>query len=155
LTATSSAPAVGFVVSEIGYEYNDEHYYTPESEGVTPQEIFFDKAKADAHCREQNVAAFRKIFGGQTRTSGGYTWRSCSTLGEYGYEPLAVFDKGRVGDAEDARDRLAAIFGLSYEEVGDPDEFTIPKGATDDQISRLIDITTIRFYSVHEVPVTA
>lgn len=36
----------GFVLMEIGWEYDDENYYRPEGRGGTPQKVFTDPAKA-------------------------------------------------------------------------------------------------------------
>lgn len=44
-----------FIVSKIGWEYNDEIYYRPESEGVTPVVAYRDKKKAQAECDRLNA----------------------------------------------------------------------------------------------------
>ena len=49
------AKQVGYVLSEIGWEYNDENYHRPECDGVTPRKIFLDKHKATRACAEANT----------------------------------------------------------------------------------------------------
>ena len=44
-----------FVVMEIGWEYNDENYYRPESEGGTPKVAYAKKADALNACAEMNT----------------------------------------------------------------------------------------------------
>lgn len=45
----------GYVVTEVGYEYNDEIYYQSESGGGTPVKVFLDKAKAQAEVDKMNL----------------------------------------------------------------------------------------------------
>ena len=45
---------VGYVLSEIGWEYNDENYHRPDCDGGTPRKIFLDKQKATTACAELN-----------------------------------------------------------------------------------------------------
>ena len=45
----------GYVVTEVGYEYNDEIYYQSESGGGTPVRVFLDKAKAQAEVDRMNL----------------------------------------------------------------------------------------------------
>jgi len=51
----------GYLVVENGYEYNDEIYHTPESEGSTPKKMFYDLEKAKKHAKELNRKTFREI----------------------------------------------------------------------------------------------
>ncbi len=43
-----------WVLQEIGWEYNDEHYYRGNSEGGTAQKVYFDHAKALVECARLN-----------------------------------------------------------------------------------------------------
>jgi hypothetical protein len=52
---------IGYVLMEIGWEYNDENYYRPESEGGTPKKVFMDLAKANRECAELNEASKNHI----------------------------------------------------------------------------------------------
>lgn len=40
-----------YVVTEIGWEYNDEYFYRPESEGGTPVNAFTVRALAEEFCK--------------------------------------------------------------------------------------------------------
>jgi hypothetical protein len=64
-----------FVVVRVGYEYNDENYYRPESEGGLPIKVFDSKEEANDYCREANINEFRRL----------------GTPGKYGME-LSTYD---------------------------------------------------------------
>lgn len=49
--------ATGYVVTEIGYEYNDEIYYQSENGGGRPVRVFLDKAKAQDEVEKMNFEA--------------------------------------------------------------------------------------------------
>jgi hypothetical protein len=44
-----------YILSKIGWEYNDETYYRPESEGGTPVKAYSTKEKAQAECDKLNA----------------------------------------------------------------------------------------------------
>jgi len=44
-----------YIVSKIGWEYNDEVYYRPESEGGTPVNAYSTRAKAQEQCDKLNA----------------------------------------------------------------------------------------------------
>ena len=44
-----------FVVMEIGWEYNDENYYRPESGGGIPTTAYRSKVEAQSACYEMNI----------------------------------------------------------------------------------------------------
>ena len=44
-----------YIVSQIGWEYNDEYYYRPESEGGKPVIAYSTKEKAQAECDTRNA----------------------------------------------------------------------------------------------------
>lgn len=46
-----------YIIQKIGYEYNDEYYDRPESDGGTPIEAYKNKKKADEVCKELNKTA--------------------------------------------------------------------------------------------------
>lgn len=45
----------GYVITEIGYEYNDEIYYQSESGGGVPVKVYLDKEKAQAELDKLNM----------------------------------------------------------------------------------------------------
>jgi siderophore synthetase component len=49
-----------YVVSKIGWEYNDENYYRPESEGGLPVLVFSTKEKAQAECDKRNAPLLKE-----------------------------------------------------------------------------------------------
>ncbi len=44
-----------FILSKIGWEYNDETYYRPESKGGVPVKAFSTQEKAQAECDKLNA----------------------------------------------------------------------------------------------------
>jgi len=44
----------GYVILEIGWEYNDENYYRPECEGGLPRKFFTDRGRAAIECEQMN-----------------------------------------------------------------------------------------------------
>jgi len=49
------AKKIVYILSKIGWEYNDETYYRPESEGGTPVMAYSTEAKAQAECDKHNA----------------------------------------------------------------------------------------------------
>lgn len=47
----------GYVITEVGYEYNDEIYTENDSGGGTPVKVYLDKAKAEAEGTKMNLDA--------------------------------------------------------------------------------------------------
>lgn len=44
-----------YILSEIGWEYNDENYYRPESGGGTPVKAYSTREKAQDECNKLNA----------------------------------------------------------------------------------------------------
>ena len=119
-----------YIILEAGYEYNDEYYYRPESEGGTPKNTFLDKEKAEKKQQELEIEQIRGL-----------------SLGHYGYE---------ASDISDFPEELTQFFKDEFdqiEEKGSYPEFTVPMEATDKQIIKLIDLIDLEFYSVFETDV--
>lgn len=82
-----------FVVGKIGWEYNDENYYRPESEGVTPVKAYSTKEKAQAACDKLN-APLRKAASLLKKDDDYYFKRQAETnkeeeqADEYGLVPI-------------------------------------------------------------------
>ena len=52
-----------YILVKIGWEYNDEYYYRPESEGGRPVLAFRDFGKASAECNRRNTKASKASSG--------------------------------------------------------------------------------------------
>ena len=52
-----------YVICESGFEYNDEIYHRPESEGGKPVFASADRDVAEAKCEDMNFKFFLKEFG--------------------------------------------------------------------------------------------
>jgi hypothetical protein len=59
-----SGNAALYVICESGFEYNDEIYHRPESEGGTPVLASADKDKIDKACHDMNFKKFLNEFSG-------------------------------------------------------------------------------------------
>jgi len=118
---------IGFVIQEIGYEYNDEYYYRGESGGGTPKKIILNEATAKLKLLELEVEK----------------WRG-EDIGYYGGDISELSN-----NEEEFEDALREI-GI---DPNDDWRLRIPKEATDEQIKNLIKYSYIRFYEIVEVEV--
>lgn len=51
-----------YIVSEIGFEYDDNNYFLPESGGVNPRKAFASRDKAEAYVDQQNFEKFKILW---------------------------------------------------------------------------------------------
>lgn len=49
-----------YTIVEIGWEYNDQNYYLPESGGGRPKVAYRNRLKAEAECLKLNLEIYRK-----------------------------------------------------------------------------------------------
>jgi hypothetical protein len=114
----------GYVIQEIGYEYNDEYYYRGQAEGGIPKIVFFNEAKAMKKLAEIEMDAFRG-----------------ETLGYYEMHENII-------DEDLYREALEEI------NIDPDDwRASIPKDAPDSTIKKLIKATSLRFNEIVEVEV--
>lgn len=115
----------GYIIQEIGYEYNDEYYYKSECGGGTPKMVFTDEILAKKKMLELEINE----------------WKG-KCLCDYGED----FE----GMAEDDEE-----FSRILEELGIDDLWrdSVPADASDDLIKKLIKHADIRFYEIIEVDV--
>lgn len=66
----------GYVVVEVGYEYNDEIYYQPESGGGKPVHMYTSKKKAEQEALQLTASKLRKV----DLTTYGHDWGEISSL---------------------------------------------------------------------------
>ena len=57
--APGTLPAKAWIVMEIGWQYNDEYYYTDDNDSGTPQKVYFDKKKAEEAALDMNIKALK------------------------------------------------------------------------------------------------
>lgn len=115
----------GYIIQEIGYEYNDEYYYRGEAGGGTPKAIITDEAKAKDRLIDLEMKSWRSQY-----------------IGSYGYD---------LRDITRDEDEFLKII---EEVVGDSDDWydvRIDDRFSDDQLKRLIRASTLRFHEI--VPV--
>jgi hypothetical protein len=120
----------GYLVLEVGYEYNDE-YYSTGNYGTTyeaPKKVFLNEETAMAELKQKT---FEKLRG--------------EDLGRYGGDGLDGICK------KNTQDEFSKI---CQEEFGiDTDEYDIeiPKDATDEQLMKIIECLKLEFFKLVEV----
>jgi hypothetical protein len=119
----------GYVVLEVGYEYNDEYYHTGNN-GETyeaPKKVFINKDKAEIELHKKNMEHLRGL-----------------DLGRYGYILEDICKKGKAKKLEKICEQLE----INIEEGDD-----IPKDATDEQINEILKCLDLEFFTLVEVEI--
>lgn len=101
-----------YSILEKGWEYNDEYFYTPESNGGRPIFVTLNKNVAKKKLEELLIKTLRGLPIGEYSDYGDLSWY-------YGI----------------SHDTINDIFGTSYKDW----DITIPDNATDKQMKTLID----------------
>lgn len=117
----------GYVIQQLGYEYNDETYYRPEDGGGNPVVVIIDEATAKKRMMELEIKQ----------------WKT-ESIGHHCYS----WDE--IAEDENEFEKALEAMGMDPE---DDYDLNIPKDATDEQIKRLIKASTLRFYEIIEVDV--
>lgn len=118
-----------WIVSRLGWEYDDSRYYRPESDGSQPVAAFTFPELASQVCNERNVAEMRCL---------------CSELNDY-------VDRWEM----DLQSEESARF-LEDNFLDENFEFTKPVSEISDEILlRVIDFANISFFEVIEVDLLA
>lgn len=126
----------GYVVTEIGYEYNDEIYHQSEHGGGTPVRIYLDKEKAQAEVNRLNMEAFV----------------TCE-IGQYAYDVSEL-----VSDMEEFEkiikkyDKEGAVDLEDGYEMGEWFSENASKFSKSDQ-KKLLDLVQLEFYTLTEVEI--
>ena len=122
----------GYIVLEVGYEYNDEYYHTG-NYGATyeaPEKVFTDKEKANDELKQKT---FEKLRGGED-------------LGRYNGDWLDGICKDGM------QDEFAKIFKEEFDiDVEKKYEAVVPKKATDEQLMKIIECLDLEFFELVEV----
>lgn len=71
-----------YIISKVGWEYNDENYYRPQDKGGNPVKAYRSKEKAQAECDRMN--------GEWLRTDGADIRTDYDRPAAYGYEIVEV-----------------------------------------------------------------
>lgn len=120
----------GYIVLEVGFEYNDEYYHTG-SYGATyeaPKKVFTDKEKAMV---ELHKKTFEKLRG--------------EDLSRYNGDGLDGICK------EGMQDEFCRIFKEEFDKDAEEWELEIPKKATDEQLMKIIECLDLEFFELVEV----
>lgn len=120
----------GYIVLEVGFEYNDE-YYSTGNYGTTyeaPKKVFLNEETAMTELRQKT---FEKLRG---EDLGGY--------GENGLESICK---------KNMQDEFSKICQEEFDIDTDEYYIEIPKTATDEQLSKLVECLKINFFELIEV----
>lgn len=111
-----------YVLVRIGYEYNDEIYYNRGGSGGEPVKVFHDKKLAHLYCQKKNIDELKK-----------------EEIGHYCYS-LDEIDNGGMED-------FLKSVGV---DISDSWDISL-RGLTDEQLEKVYELTSLRFYDVIEV----
>lgn len=120
----------GYLLLEVGFEYNDE-YYSTGSYGTTyeaPKKVFLDEETAMIELRKKT---FNKLRG--------------EDLGRYGGDGLDGICK--KGMQDEFRKICQEEFNIDTDEY----DIEIPKTATDEQLLKIIECLELDFFELVEV----
>lgn len=111
-----------FVLQEVGWEYNDENYYRPETGGGKPLKVYHDKKAAAEAALEL------------TANNGNFKGDYANPL-EY-----CSYDNVNEDTINKFNDKLIEIFGAEVEKVSVDEHYSwnVPKKATLDQRKKLV-----------------
>jgi hypothetical protein len=123
----------GWVLAEIGWEYNDEYNYRPEYGGSKAQAVYLEKGDADAECERLNCIGIRG-----------------AELGSYGGDGLNGVLSRKVSTEEFLE---WANKTLKVEWTDDSYPFEVPEGLSHAVYKGLLERVSIRFWEVLEVEV--
>ena len=127
----------GYVINEVGYEYNDEIYHQSEHGGGTPVMIYLDKAKAEDEVSKMNLNALM----------------SCE-IGSYAY------DFSEVVDDLDEFKRIVKKYVSEDDELDLDDSYEVgewfssngSKFSESDK-KKIAKLVNLEFYSITEVEI--
>lgn len=119
----------GYVVLEVGYDYNDEVYHTGNYGAMyeAPNKVYLDKDIAEEEVVKRTCEKLRGL-----------------PLGAYGYGIEEIAKKGCV-------ERLSQIceeIGFNIEDGDD-----VPKKATDKQLQNILELIDLEFFTIVEVEI--
>ena len=127
--SAGALPTKAWVVMEIGWQYNDEYYYTDDNDSGTPQKVYFDKQKAQDAALDQNIKALSSNEIGSYATDG-----DISTILEIDEEDFKTMVKDMGGS------------------VGDY-EINLPEKLKRADAMKILAAINIRWFDVQEIPV--
>ena len=118
-----------YVVCKIGYEYNDEIYYAPETDTAVPVKAYRSKEKADAEANKLNLKEFRDI-----------------EIEGYSYDLEGLFPTDYI--------RGKSIINVDISEYDFHDKEDVAEfiaKANDEELTKLVALMDIKFYEVREI----
>lgn len=128
--------ATGYVVTEIGYEYNDEIYYQGESGGGTPVKVYLDKEKAQSETDRLNLEALV----------------TCE-IGQYAYDLSEIInDMDSFEKIIRKYDKQAEVSVDDSYQLGEWFSSHASKFSNADK-KKLLDLVSLEFYTLAEVEI--
>ncbi len=122
----------GYIVLEVGYEYNDEYYHTGNGGNMyeAPKKVFIDKEQAIVELEKKTI---EKLKG--------------ESLGNYNGNGLeGICEKGMTYE-------FRKIFKEDFDIDLDEDEYDIqiPKNASNESLKKIIECMKLKFFELVEV----
>lgn len=113
-----------YVICESGFEYNDEIYHRPESEGGVPVMASADIVKANEKCKEMNFKKFCNEFRDITR----YFYNATEQFSPQAIELLKKNKVLKVDGAHRGRENLEWDEAMKWQDIPADDLMEIYAG---------------------------
>lgn len=128
--------ATGYVITEVGYEYNDEIYRENDSGGGTPVKVYLDKAKAEAEVGKMNLESLV----------------TCE-IGQYAYDLEDIInDMDSFEKIIKKYDKEGEVSVNDSYQLGEWFSSHAPNFSASDK-KKLLDLVSLEFYTLTEVEI--
>jgi hypothetical protein len=114
-----------YTIVRVGWEYNDEYYYTHDNEEGNPVIVYRSREGAEADCLAKNIECYK-----------GLAESKYSTIGAYFQE----WDYSDIEECKPALEKLNVSFSAH--------DINLPKTAPDDDWTQIIRLLGIVFYKI-------
>jgi hypothetical protein len=119
-----------YVVSRVGWEYNDDNYYRSEDQGGIPLKGYHTRGRAEAECLKMNVKEYKKLAGQLDRYSD-YRHNLCEMVAD---------------GCKEEFEKVCKAYDI-YSEM----EIQCLDSLTDQQLSKVIPCLDVQLYQVDEI----
>lgn len=117
-----------YTIVEIGWEYNDEYYYTHDGDSGQPLAVYKNRATAEKVCLAHNIQRYKEIANSK--------WAGIDSY----------FVDWDFSDIEDEREALEEL-GVTFDDK-DHGAPKLPQSASDDEWGQIVGLMGIVFYKL-------
>lgn len=125
-----------YVISEIGFEYNDEIYYIGEGEAGTPKRVLENRSEAARMLKSLEASRFSQMLNSNDR------W---DTFSMYCYDISDICDPNEVIEALESMG-----IGVTYQKR-EPNPFKLNRPITEREASLLPPLFSLSFYTITKI----